>query len=781
MEPLETLQMLVSTDNHLGYADKNPIRGMDSFAAFEEMLLVAKEREVDLVVLAGDLFHENKPSRPTLHKAMTLLREHALGDRAVEFEVVSDQKKNFGSSVNYENPFVSVGLPIFSIHGNHDDPTRDGGFEALAALDVLSAANVVNYFGQQAKVDNIEISPVLLRKGGVHVALYGLGHVRDERLNRAWTDKKVKFLRPRDDGNNKYYSIFILHQNRDAGRGLKACVHEDMIPQWIDLVVWGHEHECRVEPRMSTVGTFRVTQPGSTVATSLIEGEARRKSVCVVQVGSFEALERGEPRQQKVRIEPIPLTMVRPFVIGEIVLSDHLAEETTDDKQVAALLGTKVEAMIDEAIRDREEPRFPDQRFKLNHPNQVLVRLRVDHTGFEQVSAQRFGGQFVGKAANPTEILHYARASKKKTTAKGKADRSGLDAPTEENPIDTVRVEDLVQSLLDGSVKKLELLEENKLNDALLDYVDKQETNAFNELVDKRLRNVKKKYQKEKLDDESGEPEDYRTRIARETREANERSKAARRGEEDDDDDTPSNSPRAAAGSKKKATKRRDDDDDDNDDDMEDDEPPPPKSSSRGRAPAKKTAAKRRKADDESDDEDEEEEDEPPAPAKSSRGRAPAKKPAAAAKRRKADDESDDEDEEEEEDEPPAPAKSSRGRAPAKKPAAAAKRRKADDESDDEEEDEPPPKARGRPAAKKPAAKKRGRRDEEDSGDEDHEPGAAPTPRRSGRGRKQVKYAPEDDEIDEIEDDEDEEAAPPKKKKRSTAAKSKLVDLTLED
>lgn len=59
--------------------------------------------------------------------------------------------RRFGH-VNYEDPYFSVGLPIFSIHGNHDDPTREGGVEALAALDLLHVANLVNYFGKSNKV-----------------------------------------------------------------------------------------------------------------------------------------------------------------------------------------------------------------------------------------------------------------------------------------------------------------------------------------------------------------------------------------------------------------------------------------------------------------------------------------------------------------------------------------------------------------------------------------------------------------------------------------------------
>jgi double-strand break repair protein MRE11 len=102
----------------------------------------------------------------------------------------------------------------------------------------------VNYFGRQDEVDKVEISPILLKKGDTKVALYGLGSMRDERLNRMWERQKVRFLRP-DDGDDEelgegvgFFNIFALHQNRDLGRGTKNCVQESMIPEWMDIVVW---------------------------------------------------------------------------------------------------------------------------------------------------------------------------------------------------------------------------------------------------------------------------------------------------------------------------------------------------------------------------------------------------------------------------------------------------------------------------------------------------------------------------------------------------------------
>ena len=140
--------MLVTTDNHLGYGEGDEVRGDDSFAAFDEACRIAKDRKVDMMLLAGDLFHDNRPSRRTMHRAMSILRRHCMGDGDIKFEVLSDPERTLSGgwvrgsasgarpppltrlvcskSINFEDPDYNVELPIFSIHGNHDDPTSDG-------------------------------------------------------------------------------------------------------------------------------------------------------------------------------------------------------------------------------------------------------------------------------------------------------------------------------------------------------------------------------------------------------------------------------------------------------------------------------------------------------------------------------------------------------------------------------------------------------------------------------------------------------------------------------
>ena len=107
-----TLRILLSTDNHLGYLERDPIRGLDSFAALEEVLSIARQHKCDMVLLSGDLFHDNKPSRRTLHSTMEILRRYCMGSESVGFQIVSDQKECLRSVVsgraNYEDEFYSV-------------------------------------------------------------------------------------------------------------------------------------------------------------------------------------------------------------------------------------------------------------------------------------------------------------------------------------------------------------------------------------------------------------------------------------------------------------------------------------------------------------------------------------------------------------------------------------------------------------------------------------------------------------------------------------------------
>jgi len=91
--------VLVSTDNHVGYNERDAIRGDDSWRTFDEIMALAVSEDVDMVLLAGDLFHENKPSRKAMFQVMRALRENCYGAKPCELEILSDETEAFAGSV----------------------------------------------------------------------------------------------------------------------------------------------------------------------------------------------------------------------------------------------------------------------------------------------------------------------------------------------------------------------------------------------------------------------------------------------------------------------------------------------------------------------------------------------------------------------------------------------------------------------------------------------------------------------------------------------------------
>ena len=91
----DTIRILVATDNHVGYNERDAIRGDDSWKSFHEVMCLAKERDVDMVLLAGDLFHDNKPSRKSMFQVMRSLRMNCYGEKPCELELLSDSSEVF--------------------------------------------------------------------------------------------------------------------------------------------------------------------------------------------------------------------------------------------------------------------------------------------------------------------------------------------------------------------------------------------------------------------------------------------------------------------------------------------------------------------------------------------------------------------------------------------------------------------------------------------------------------------------------------------------------------
>uniref|UniRef100_A0A8C2Z7Z2 Double-strand break repair protein n=1 Tax=Cyclopterus lumpus TaxID=8103 RepID=A0A8C2Z7Z2_CYCLU len=470
----DTFKILIATDIHLGYLEKDAIRGNDSFNTLDEILKCAKTNQVDFILLGGDLFHENKPSRRCLHSCITMLRRYCMGDTPINFNILSDQTVNFNTTqfpwVNYQDENLNISIPAFSIHGNHDDPT---GAEGLCALDLLSASGLVNHFGHSQSVERIEISPILMQKGNTKLALFGLGSIPDERLYRMFVNNQVTMLRPKED-QDEWFNLFTIHQNRSK-HGPTNYIPEQFLDEFIDLVVWGHEHECLIAPTRNEQQLFYVTQPGSSVATSLSPGEAAKKHIGLLRV-----------KGRKMNLQKIPLKTVRQFFIQDVVLDDqdHFTADTPQvTKKVEDLCYAKVTEMLDEAERERLGCPLT--------PEKPLIRLRVDYTGgFDTFNTSRFSQKFVDRVANPKDIIHFLRRREQKGDIKGltqvNVDYGKL---LKNTAVEGLRVEDLVKQYFEATEQtvQLSLLTEHGMGKAIQEFVDKDEKDAIEELITYQL------------------------------------------------------------------------------------------------------------------------------------------------------------------------------------------------------------------------------------------------------------------------------------------------------
>lgn len=418
------MKFLITSDNHLGFKETDPIRFDDSFNTFEEIMAIAKSENVDMILQSGDLFDENRPSRNTYNKTLKILSEYCLGD----------EKPKFSCSIplNCQKNFLNVSLPILSIHGNHDDPS---GFNSVSPLDVLHSSGLVNYFGRVKNVDEIEVEPILL-ENNCRVAIYGIGHIKDRRLQRTFMNEKVIFKQP--PGGN-WYKILMVHQNRTPRED--GYISEDLINPIFDLVIYGHEHESiKINHK-----NFDAIQCGSTIRTSLCEGEGMEKFVYILSL------------QDKPSISRIELKTVRPLVIENIkVTKDN--PETQVNKKIENILETI--------------------KFEHSGSNLLpLVRLRVDLSGVQDFNRHKIQELLQGKIANPTDAIRITRKIEKE----------------KEIPVSIIQkyeISDIFRNIIDSF--DLKTLIQPKIVESVSDFVNKDIKEAFTILINESVEGIVK-------------------------------------------------------------------------------------------------------------------------------------------------------------------------------------------------------------------------------------------------------------------------------------------------
>ncbi|CDO93034.1 unnamed protein product [Kluyveromyces dobzhanskii CBS 2104] len=475
----DTIRILITTDNHVGYNENDAITGDDSWKTFNEIMLIAKDYHVDMVLQGGDLFHVNKPSKKSMYQVIKTLRTCCMGDKPCELELLSDPAESFRYSdfpyVNYEDPNLNISIPVFSISGNHDDASGDG---LLSPMDILQVSGLVNHFGKVQETDNIEVSPLLFKKGNTMLALYGLASVRDERLFRTFKEGKVRFNVP-ESQDGELFNLMCVHQNHTSHTNT-AFLPETFLPDFLDLVVWGHEHECIPHLVHNPIKKFDVLQAGSSVATSLCDAEAKPKQVFLLEISAGS----------NPLLIPVPLKTVRPFIMKDISLRDFPQLKPLDKDAISQFLYEQIEIMVNEALAKESNLGSAEGNVDEVLP---LIRLRVNYSGgvdsqvdYQVENPRRFSNRFVGKVANTNNVVQFYKsrtpaASNKKKLKFDTSDTSLLS----EQEVGDLQVQTLVNDFLHKM--KLSLLPELGLNEAIRQFVDKDDKNALKMFIDTEI------------------------------------------------------------------------------------------------------------------------------------------------------------------------------------------------------------------------------------------------------------------------------------------------------
>lgn len=455
----QAFTFLLTTDNHLGFRDDDHIRRKDSYMAFEEALRKARERDVDFILLGGDLFHTNRPSTNIEHKCIKIIKQHmnASVDKSTSFKRTQGNFSHFRklNHANFEDANLKVPYPIMTIHGNHDDPT---GPNAQSICEKLATCGLLNYFGATNNLDvddkRILIEPIVLEKNKIKLALYGLGFIPDYKLKMALEKNEVSFSEPPGDT----FNILVVHQNRIPFNKNKY-IPDDLFPTFFHLIVRGHEHATQSPEKIpeSKVNGM-VYQPGSTVATSISTIEAPSKKVGLISV-SFNSEATGEKSlssMYKMDYELIDLKCCRQMIFEDIShkkIVNHIKNSTGSlkvtsfefrklsqeyvEERVKSLLKTK-RSLIETALAAYDGPEKLD-RFRL-----PLIRIRVEFkTKAEKFDELAISSQFYPSYVANKNIVLYKKQQLSRTEEGNMENITFLNEDVDEDTLDDFDYMDL--------------------------------------------------------------------------------------------------------------------------------------------------------------------------------------------------------------------------------------------------------------------------------------------------------------------------------------------------
>lgn len=315
---------------------------------------------------------------------------------------------------NFEDPNLDVPYPILTIHGNHDDPT---GPQAQSVCEKLATCGLLNYFGALDVTKTIHVEPIILQKGKLKIALYGMGFIPDYKLKMAFDKGEVTFAKPPKDS----FNVLVVHQNR-IPLNKTRYIPDEYYPKYFHLIIRGHEHASQEPTKLAESDVNgMVFQPGSTVATSISAMEAGPKQVAIVTIRLNQAEHNNNPANlYKTEYDIIKLKSCRPMILKDISQKElfrSIKESYGSSKITSAVFKRFSKEFVEKKCEELLEPigsqsvpsststkcsNSSSKKTNAIAPGLPILRIRLEYA----VKNERFDDMEISSKFYPTRVAN---------------------------------------------------------------------------------------------------------------------------------------------------------------------------------------------------------------------------------------------------------------------------------------------------------------------------------------------------------------------------------------
>ncbi len=235
------MKIAVISDWHLG-VDWGSELEKDSFSNLRQAFIQIQDKNIDLILVPGDLFDQNTPNQEILYDAINLLAD-------INVENKIDLK-------NHSNRKLK--LPMISIIGNHEYKGKD----QKSTVHLLEAIGFTTFLHK---------SNITITKDSEKINVFGLSGIPDKYaldVLKDWDPKPV----PNE------YNILMIHQSIKEYLPFEddmiSTISLSHLPKDFNLIINGHLHWSSVE-KLDSEAIFIL--PGSTVTTQLKKLETEKE------------------------------------------------------------------------------------------------------------------------------------------------------------------------------------------------------------------------------------------------------------------------------------------------------------------------------------------------------------------------------------------------------------------------------------------------------------------------------------------------------------------------